>query len=293
MGIITITADEALLPEFIEQTIITKMTPKLPFLNLFPVVDTDGASTFQYFTDEESAEDDIIAGKMSTPLIMSELGQMSKVNVSPIKRQIGDTYEFGYKLEFSKKVIREKAFIDEITRAYDRVAYGMQRKINGDIYNLFKSVAACPIIDIADGSWKTSSKIDTDIINIQAAIDQDGWDFELTDLYLAKSQFYQAKQFYRSTEVTPWDPSDVEGSAVNNAKSAIPDGTIFGLDNTIQPVTIYTNPDRDYIQTGGNDLIMVDKYQQQEFPKKQVIEIWSELGLGAKYKQAIYAQDGF
>lgn len=292
MGVITISPKAALRKEFIEETVITKMNPKLYFIQAFPVVDLQGASTFSYFQDTDSAEDDIQAGKMGAPLIMSELGQMSKIDVSPIKRKVGDTYQFGYKLEFSKSVTREKGFVDEILRAYDRAAYGMARKINQDIINAMSEFAAAPTATLTDGVWAASSGISADIIKMQEAFDQDGWDYELTDMFANKAQFYNAKQYYRAAEATPWDPEDVEGSRMNNAKSNVTSGTMFNLDMNIKPVTIYKNTDADFSSDPETNIIMIDKYQQQEYPKKQVIELWAELGLGVKYPNAIQKQTG-
>lgn len=291
MSVITITADEALRPEFIEQTVITKMTPKLPFLDLFPVQDLGGASTFSYFTDTTSAEDDIVAGKMSTPMIMSELGNLPKIDVSPISKKVGDTYEFGYKLEFSRNVTREKGFVDEILRAYDRAAYGMEKKINGDVLSAMDSYAAAPAISIGT-TWDTSADICDNIDDMQTAFDQDGWDFELTDLYLHKTNYNELKKYYRNVEGIKFDPNDVEGSRANNVKSSITEGTLYGLDNNIKPITIYKNTDSEYSSNPQGSIINIDKYQQKEYPKKIVIELWAEMGIGVKYGNAILKQTG-
>lgn len=291
MSVITITADEALRPEFIEQTVITKMTPKLPFLDLFPVQDLGGSSTFAYFSDATSAEDDITAGVMSTPMLMSELGNLPKINVSEISKKVGDTYEFGYKLEFSRNVTREKGFVDEILRAYDRAAYGMQRKINGDVLSAMSSYAAAPTISI-DTTWDTSADICDNIDDMQTAFDQDGWDFELTDLYLHKTNYNELKKYYRNVEGIKFDPNDVEGSRANNVKSSITEGTLYGLDNNIKPITIYKNTDSEYSSNPQGSIINIDKYQQKEYPKKIVIELWAEMGIGVKYGNAILKQTG-
>lgn len=291
MSVITITADEALRPEFIEQTIITKMTPKLPFLDLFPVQDLAGSSTFAYFTDTVSAEDDIQAGVMSAPMQMSELGNLPKIDVSPISKRTGDTYEFGYKLEFSRKVTREKGFVDEILRAYDRASYGMAKKVNDDILTNMSNFAAAPTISI-DTTWDSSAKILDNIDDMQNAFDQVGWDFELTDLYLHKTNYTELKKYYRNVEGVKFDPSDVEGSKANDVKTSISEGTLFGLDNNIKPITIYKNTDADYSSDPTNSIINIDKYNQQEYPKKIIIELWAEMGIGVKYGNAILKQTG-
>lgn len=292
MSVITISPEAALRKEFIEQTIITKMEPKLPFLDLFPVVDLGGSSTFQYYSDTTSAKDDLTSGVMGTPLVMSELGKLSKIEASPIQKEVGDTYQFGVKLAFSKSVTRENGFIDEILRAYDRASFAMYNKINSDIYTNMSDFAAAPTATLSDGVWASSSGISADIIRMQEAFDQEGWDYELTDFYLNKSQFYNAKQYYRATESGPWNPEDVEGSKLNNAKSGVTSGTSFGVDMNVKPITIYKNTDPDFSTDPKQSIINVNKFQQQEFPHKQIVEIWAEMGLGMKEPYAVQKQTG-
>ena len=121
MPIITLSAEKALRKEFIERAIITKMNPQLIFKDLFPVVDLGGSSTFMFYRDDESAEDDIQKGVMSEPLEMSELGAMSKIEVSSISKEIGDTYQFGYSIEFSDKMKRETEKIHIVQHLQDKM----------------------------------------------------------------------------------------------------------------------------------------------------------------------------
>ena len=299
MSVITISPEAALRKEFIEQSILTKLSPKLPFLDLFPVVDLQGASTFQYSQDTTTAADDITAGVMSAPVDMSELGQMTKVKVSPISRKVGDTYSFGYKLEFSKQVTRENGFVDEILRAYDRVTYGMTKKINDDIYTNMSTFASAPAGTLGDGVWSasgnsipTSSSISDDIIGMEDAFDQEGWDYEMTDLYLNKRQYYAVKRYYRATEVGQFDPNDVEGLKLNNTKSGVTSGTAFGIDMNVKPITIYKNTDPDFSSAPESSIININKFRQQEYPHKDVIEIWAEMGLAMKQPYAVQKTTG-
>ena len=114
MPIITLSADKLLRKEFVERAILKKMKPQLYFLDIFPVVDLGGATTFSYFRDDLSAEDDIQTGVMSEPLPVSELGKLSTIDISPISRRSGDTYQFGYAFEYSEAKLKENGFVDAI-----------------------------------------------------------------------------------------------------------------------------------------------------------------------------------
>ena len=62
MPIITLSAEKMLRKEFVERAILTKMKPQLYFLDIFPVVDLGGATTFTSFIDDKNAEDDFSDG---------------------------------------------------------------------------------------------------------------------------------------------------------------------------------------------------------------------------------------
>nr|DAF73396.1 MAG TPA: Encapsulin protein fold, Shell protein, VIRUS.6A [Caudoviricetes sp.] len=290
MPIITLSAEKALRKEFIERAIITKMNPQLIFKDLFPVVDLGGSSTFMFYRDDESAEDDIQKGVMSEPLEMSELGAMSKIEVSSISKEIGDTYQFGYSIEFSDKMKRENGFIDEVMRAYDRAAYGMARKINLDIFKAIDTFAAADAITLNDGTWDASSKINEDIIDMKKSFEgQIGWDYSLTDLFVPTDNYYEVQKFYSALDT--FNPSNTEGTNLTNVKTVIPEGTVYGIDKNIKPLTIYKNVDPDHSTVNGG-LINVNVWEDPNYPFKHHIELWAEMGIASKHPTAMLKQTG-
>lgn len=291
MAVITISPEAALRKQFIEKTINKKIEPLLPFLDKFPVVDLNGASTFKYFTDDNSAEDDIQAGKMDAPANITELGDLTKITVTPIQKQIGDTAKFGASLEFSDDVTNENGFVDEILRAIERTTYMMARKINVDHINAMLEFAAAPSISLKDGSWEDSSAIGDDIISMQESIDQEGYTYDLTNLYVAKKQYYQTKRFYTSLD-GKFNPKDVEGSTMENIKSWIPAGTLIGMDANIKPLTTYKNINKKYSTSPKTSLVNVNRYTQEKWPYKEVVDIWCEMGIAVKHPRAILKQTG-
>lgn len=278
--------------EFIEQTIIEKLEPTLYFLDKFPVVDLEGATTFSYYRDDKNSEDMVQNGDMSSPVIMSELGQLSAVNFSPIEKRVGDTYRFGYKLEFGREVEREAQLIDEITRGYTKAAQYLSFKINKDIVNNLLNNAAVDPITLTDGAWNDSTAIADDIINMRENFEEDGWDSELTDLYLNKKQYYQLLRYYRATENWDWKDNQVEGIRVHNVKSNITQGIGLGLDVDTKPLTIYKNVQKDFSTDPKNNLVNVNTFTRQEYPHNQVIEFWVELGMSVRYPHSILKQTG-
>ena len=288
MAVITLTTKEALRKEFIEAYVLEKMNPTLGFLGLFPTVNLNGATSFKMFTDETSAEDDIISGVMGEPVDLGELSKLPTIEVSPIDSQLGDTKRFGFSLRFSRDIENQNERIDELIRAYDRASYAMLRKLNNDYVNTIKTYAKAEPITLNDGSWKTSNKISEDIIDMQEAFDIIGYDYSLTDMYIGKDSWYGAKKYYNALD-EGFTPNDMEGSALHKVNEL--DSGLIGLDNITKPITTYYNVDSKY-STIQNSFINVDRYVEKEYPKQTVIEVWAEMGIGVKHPKAMLYQEG-
>lgn len=293
MPIITLSAEKMLRKEFVERAILTKMKPQLYFLDIFPVVDLQGATTFTHFIDENNAEDDIQNGVMSEPLPVTELSELTKIDISPISKKTGDTYQFGYAFEWSEAKLKENGFIDEVSRAIDRMAYGMARKLNGDIFNTMDTYAQSGI-ELNDGSWDESAQINDDIIDLKYKFeDQTFQEYSLTDMYLNTAQVREANKFYKALD-GGFNMADVEGVELHNTKTAVTDGTAYCIDKNVKPITIYknVNPKHSTLSNPVSGLINVNTYEQDKFPFKHGMEVWLECGIAVKHSQAILKQTG-
>ena len=289
MPIITLSSDKMLRKEFIERAIMKKMSPQLYFLNLFPVVDLDGATTFSYFRDDVSAEDDIQTGVMSEPLPVSELSALSKIDISTITNKTGDTYQFGYAMEYSEAKQKENGFVDEVARAIDRMSYGMARKLNGDIFNCMDQFASATPITLNDGTWDASAQINDDIVDMKYSFeDQEGWDYNLTDAFVNTQNFRELNKFYSALD-GQFTPDDCEGVGFTNTKTAVSEGTLYGIDKNIKPITIYKNTNPKHSTMNGG-LINVNTYTQDHYPFSTTIEVWMEVGIACKHPTAILKQ---
>lgn len=289
MPIVTLSSDKMLRKEFIERAIMKKMSPQLYFLNLFPVVDLDGATTFSYFRDDVSAEDDIQTGVMSEPLPVSELSALSKIDISTITKKTGDTYQFGYAMEYSEAKQKENGFVDEVARAIDRMSYGMARKLNGDIFNCMDQFASATPITLNDGTWDASAQINDDIVDMKYSFeDQEGWDYNLTDAFVNTQNFRELNKFYSALD-GQFTPDDCEGVGFTNTKTAVSEGTLYGIDKNIKPITIYKNTNPKHSTMNGG-LINVNTYTQDHYPFSTTIEVWMEVGIACKHPSAILKQ---
>lgn len=292
---ITLSKDKLLRKEFIERAVITKMNPRLYFLGLFPCYDTGGASSFTYFRDDESAEDDIQKGVMSEPLPVTEMSKLSKVDISTISKETGDTYTFGYEIEYTDEKSRETGFIDEILRAYDRAAYGMAYKINSDTLNILDKHAEANPISLNDGAWATSSKINEDFIDMKYSFeDQAGWDYNLSDVFLNTKNYREVDKFYSALE--GFVPENTEDINLINTKKSVAAGTLYGIDKEVKPITMYkyVNPKHSTLtlkeasELGG--LINIHTSKDDDYPFVNKIQMWCEIGFAIKHPKAILKQ---
>ena len=293
MPIITLSAEKMLRKEFVERAILTKMKPQLYFLDIFPVVDLGGATTFTHFIDDKNAEDDIQNGVMSEPLPVTELSELTKIDISPISKKTGDTYQFGYAFEWSEAKLKENGFIDEVQRAIDRMAYGMARKINGDIFNTMDAYAQAGIT-LNDGQWDDSAQINDDIIDLKYKFEDATFqEYTLTDMYLNTTQMREAEKFYKALD-GGFQPNNTEGIALHNVKSAISSGTAYCIDKNVRPMTIYknVNPKHSTLSNPISGLININTYEQDKYPFKHGMEVWAEMGIAVKHSQAIVKQTG-
>lgn len=294
MPIITLSAEQMLRKEFVERAILTKMKPQLHFLDIFPVVDLGGSTNFTHFVDEENAEDDIQEGVMSEPLEVSELSELTKIDISTISKKTGDTYQFGYAFEYSEAKMKENGFVDEVARALDRMSYGMARKINEDIFNNMDKFAKGTPITLNDGSWDTSAQINDDLIDLKYSFeDQTFKEYTLTDMYINSNQAREMNKFYTALNGS-FNINDTEDIAFHNVKKAVDDGTAFAIDKSVKPMTIYknVNPKHSTLANPINGLININTYTQDKYPFKKGIEVWAEMGIGVKHPYAILKQTG-
>lgn len=293
MPIITLSAEKMLRKEFVERAILTKMKPQLYFLDIFPIVDLGGATTFTHFIDDVNAEDDIQNGVMSEPLPVTELSELTKIDISPISKKTGDTYQFGYAFEWSEAKLKENGFIDEVQRAIDRMAYGMARKINADIFNTMDTYAQSGIT-LNDGDWSDSAQINDDLIDLKYKFeDQTFQEYTLTDMYLNTAQVREANKFYKAL-TGEFNESDVEGIEFHNTKTTVSAGTAYCIDKNIKPITIYknVNPKHSTLSNPVSGLININTYEQDKYPFKHGMEVWAEMGIAVKHSQALLKQTG-
>ena len=291
MAVITLDARDFLQPKLVEGLANTKIETKLNFIDIFDIVPTN-ATTVSYSQDLVNAGDDIDSGKMGTPLPMGELSKLSEIEVSPISRKHGALEVFGYKIKVSERDIDRGEVVDDLNRAVNRATYGMARKINDDQVAMLKTAPA--VNDITEPGAFTAWDADgctpvSDVLSIEESMDLDNYESLLTDLFLHKTNYYEALDFLQNIDIN-WvlDPKGnpqrqlpaINGINIHKLKSSeLAEAAYLGLCLTpgYQPLTTYAYSPSGIGKDGTYPLVSVNQYKEQEHPRNVVTEFTAEM----------------
>ena len=296
MAVKTMDPRQVLQPIFLEGIMNKKMEQSLDFVDIFPRVKTDALS-FSYFEDTTTAGADITSGTMGTPNQLGEIGELSEIEVSSISMKHGGMERFGYQLRFSQRQLREAAVIDEISRAVDRAAFGMAKKMNDDILSSLKAV----VNDITEVSgaavWSDAAATPVeDILSFVEASMIEGYPYELNSLFLNKTNYFEIMKYLQGIDIN-WvrNPLSSEGTTmpvVNGVSinklftSQLAEGGYLGLDSRYPAMTIYEYLDPKHSTIPGG-MVNVNTYEEDRFPYNIVVEMYAERGLALKVPNAV------
>lgn len=295
MAILTLDPRKALQPQFIEGVINKKLEQQLDFIDKFPEVQTDDIG-FTFMQDTTNAGADITSGKMSKPIELGELSELTEIEVSPINMKYGNMERFGYSMRFSKRQLRSKPFIDEISRAVDRMAFGMSKKMNDDVITIIKAV----VNDITEQNgaavWSDNAATPVeDLLTFAEAMQVEGYPYELSDLYVHKTNYFEFMKYLQGIDIN-WVVSPIGGGRkvpeVNGVKlhnlhsTQLAEGGYIGLDERYPACTIYKYLDPEHSTMEGGR-VNVNKYTEDRYPYNEVVEVYAERGIALKLPNAV------
>lgn len=296
---VTLSPKQFLRKNIIEGIANKQLEQQLDFKDLFDVVFTDAVSV-AYSEDTTTAGDDITDGTMGSPLDMGELSELSTIEVSQITQKAGMLKPFGYQIKVSQRDMRRSEVIDELTRAVDRAAFGMAKKINDDIVTKLSAVSNDMTEVAGDAVWSADTADPMgDIVKFQEAMDLEGFPYQLTDLFLHKTNFYELKKFMigidRSWAMDPTggqkDVPNILGVNIHNTHSSqLSESNIIGLDTRpgYRGMTIYAYRPPEMAGRPESPMINVYQYKEEKYPHNVVTEFVSEIFPALKIPNAVY-----
>ena len=290
----TLDPRQALQPVFLEGIVNKKLEQSLDFVDMFPTVNTD-ALAFAYFEDKISAGDDIANNVMGTPAPLMEISELDEIEVSSISQKHGNMQRYGYQLRFSQRQLREDAVIDEISRAVDRAAFGIAKKMNDDMLSALKAVVDAdrgftPVAGTATWDQATATPVEDILSFVQASIIE-GYPYQTNELYLNKDNYFELLKYMQGIDINwvrnPMDPNAQVVPRVNDVgihrlfSSELAEGGYLGIDSRYPAMTVYQYLDPKHSTLPGGR-VNVNKFEEEKFPYNIVVEMYAERGLALK-----------
>ena len=290
----TLDPRQILQPGILEGIMNKKLEQNLDFKDLFPVVRTEALS-FAYFTDLTTAGADIASEVQAAPSALMELGELDEIETSSINMQYGGMNRFGYQMKFSKRQLREAAIIDEISRAVDRAAFGIAKKMNDDI--LAAIVANGQSLGNAAADWAAVGATPVeDLLTFKNASMVEGYPYELTDMFLHQNNYFELMKYIQGIDIN-WVQSPfgamgdlpvINGVRLHNVRAAqVVEDSYYGMDSRFPGITIYefVDSDKSVIENGH---VNMNVFEEERYPYNTVVEMFVERGLAAKLPYALY-----
>ena len=290
----TLDPRQILQPGILEGIVNKKLEQNLDFKDMFPVVRTDALS-FAYFTDLTTAGADIAAGTQALPSELMELGQLDEIETSSIAVSYGGMERFGYQMRFSKRQLREAAIIDEISRAVDRAAFGIAKKMNDDIISAIAANGQSLGNGAADWAAAGATPVE-DLLTFKNASMVEGYPYELTDMFLHQNNYFELMKYIQGIDIN-WVQSPFGGMAdlpvINGVKlhnvisTQVTEDAYYGMDARFPGITIYefVDSDKSVIENGH---VNMNVFEEERYPYNTVVEMFVERGLAAKLPYALY-----
>ena len=293
--LITEKMDKLLSPSSVEFILYTKMNPHLNMLGMFKKQDLHGDKHFAFATDRTSAEDDILNGILHEPVEMEEASQLPQINISGIQEESGNTTKLGFEMEFTEEAVADNKNYSNVQRTLSRAGYAMQRTLNRYAYQVLVANAEAPTLDDTPTSWATANDdVDDNVKALQRAFNnQEGYDYNMTNMYVSKESLWGAEDFYDATRINGFDPNNVRGMTLQGVHEL--ESGLLGIDSNLAPAVWYYNvhpEDNTYNDSFGSFINVNRVEQNDEIPRGLKIQMYVEFGFAVLEPRAVLSQEG-
>ena len=293
--LITEKMDKLLSPSSVEFILYTKMNPHLNMLGMFKKQDLHGDKHFAFATDRTSAEDDILNGILHEPVEMEEASQLPQINISGIQEESGNTTKLGFEMEFTEEAVADNKNYSNVQRTLSRAGYAMQRTLNRYAYQVLVANAEAPTLSTTPTSWATDNdEVDDDVKALQRAFNnQEGYDYNMTNMYVSKESLWGAEDYYDATRINGFDPNNVRGMSLQGVNEL--ESGLLGIDSNLAPAVWYYNvhpEDNTYNDQFGSFINVNRVEQNEEIPRGLKIQMYVEFGFAVLEPRAVLFQEG-
>lgn len=290
-----------------------KMHEKLPFLNMFPMVDNPYGE-FTSLIYDLSAKKEMEKGKQGVPVPHTEGVEFSEIDFEDVEEKAGTMRARGFMFKWSNKLIRQGKLTAELQIKVSRTVSNLSIFYNDVFSKSFISAAGLNYTGFNLGDFRV------DAGEVQGKFDDDGHGFALTDVYLNAVDFRALKNYLVSfdnkfpfTEISVrQDEISMDGVLYHNLQDSIEEGKFLGFDRTVPAAIIekYVDPQFSVLQAKidsikDNDTISASKKQKQlsliptplvnvlkedklpNQPTMNQMSVWAELGVNVREPRSI------
>lgn len=296
--------DEFLNPDFVEKKVLEYMKPQLMWLQgLIPMVKVD-AKGIRYYKESAPISSDSEFRKLRP---ITPGSKFANVTISQLEEGAARIQRWGFQVRISEDARESPEGIDEITRAYEKVAYYLAMTVNAGI-------GAALVAGLKDGSsslsgteWSegTAKPVD-DLIALQNAM-ENGTMYTLTDAVVHRTNYRELSKYLMDLNVDAesktkiWGVPDFKGNFVTipalgitvhsmpqaaASIGGISEGTILGLDANFPPATYYYTQSKSYPNVTENNIgFAMNRFTDNE-THDEVFQMWVDYVLVVKDENA-------
>lgn len=237
------TNDRYLRKEAALPIVYEKMEPVLKFAQLIRLVPEDDEA-FLYRYNDVSVSDD--TKKKYPPMYLQGAG-FPELDYTRPSTGAGMTESRGFAMRIPRNVIRRAAGVNEIMKAYEVAGFWLAQFVNTEITSVMTGGATAP-----STSWTPTATWDAagatpvdDLIRLSAFMDQEGYNYQMTDYFVHKDNWYELKAYLTSLDAQEYKQKAMFGlpeikkdvmyvpvvdANIHKMKSGITEGYILGMD---------------------------------------------------------------
>lgn len=250
--------DRFLTKEFVIPTVFEIMNPYLAFFDFLPKVKADSRAV-KYKTETTSQSGD---PKKKTPRTRTPGSKFTYLDISQFTMQTALLDNRGFAIRIDEDAVQYAEGVDEINRAYSRVAYWLGEYLNTEIATTLDAGAtASSVTPTKVWSDMTDGKHVRDLIAMAEAMDREGYPYQQTDVFVEKTNFYELQQFLVNVTAGDLKQREILGMPVitkdmmtipaaqcniRKLKSGLTHGTALSMDGRNPAATIYYNNNPQY-----------------------------------------------
>ncbi|MCX8207426.1 MAG: hypothetical protein N3G75_06300 [Methanothrix sp.] len=313
---VTLPNDQFLNPDFVETKVLELLKPKLIWLPYLARVEVD-AKGIRYRKEKASPAGD---PEMRAPRPVTPGAKFPTVSISQLEEDAARIGRRGFEVRISEDAREAPEGIDEIARAYERVAFYLAMAVNMDIgqtlYADVRQASSIPNFQFPIGDpWSDpeDAKPIEDLLALAGAMEQAYMPYQLTDVFVHLENYRELARYLLNLNVDQdakeqmWGvPSFTEdnikipvlGLTVHRvpkdaaAIGGIQEGKILGLDRNFPAATYYYTRSKVYESRTENDIGFSLHHYTDDETHDEVFQMWVDYVVVVKEPGAGIAASG-